>query len=232
MKKRLSLMVTFLFIFVSLPAEAGTITGKVNFTGTAPDPQKIMMDADPVCAGLHPEPVFTEDVLANPNSTLRNVFVYVKEGLEGKSFPTPAEPVTFNQKGCHYTPHVFGIRVNQTLEVVNSDATLHNVHGMPTQSKEFNLGMPIQGMKLTRKFDKAEIMVKFKCDVHPWMNAYVGVLSHPFFSVTGEQGNFEIKDLPAGSYTVEAWHEKYGTKTQQITVNETGTQTLEFTFSG
>ena len=232
MKKRLSLMVMFLFTFVSLPAEAGIITGKVSFSGTAPVPQKIAMDADPVCAGLHLEPIFTEDVLVNPNGTLQNVFVYVKEGLEGKSIPTPAEPVTFDQKGCHYTPHVFGIRVNQPLEVVNSDATLHNVHGMPTQSKEFNLGMPIQGMKLTRKFDKPEIMVKFKCDVHPWMNAYVGVLSHPFFSVTGEQGNFEIKDLPAGTYTVEAWHEKYGTQTQQITVDETGTQTLDFTFSG
>ena len=213
-------------------AHAGTVTGKVDFTGTAPTPEKISMDADPICAGLHAAPVFTESAVVNPGNTLRNVFVYVKQGVEGKTFEAPKGPVVFDQKGCHYTPHVFGLQVNQTLEVRNSDATLHNVHGQPPQEKEFNLGMPIQGMKLNRKFTQPEIMVKFKCDVHPWMNAYAGVLPHPFFSVTGETGTYEIKNLPAGSYVIEAWHEKYGTKTQNVTVDEAGTQAVDFSFGG
>jgi len=234
--RTLSVSVTMFCVSVALgfssQALAGTVTGKVSFTGQAPTPQKISMGADPTCAAFHKEPVFTEDVVANANGTLKNVFVYVKEGLEGKTFPAATQSVLLDQKGCRYTPHVFGIQVNQPLEILNSDATLHNVHGMPRESKEFNLGMPIQGMKLNRKFDKPEIMVKFKCDVHPWMNAYAGVLTHPFFNVTSDQGAFEIKDLPAGSYVIEAWHEKYGVQTQQVTVDEAGTQTIDFNFAG
>ena len=218
-------------IFLSGTAFAGTVTGKVSFTGTAPAQQKISMDADATCSGMHPDPVYTEEVAVNPDNTLRNVFVYVKEGLEGKTFPTPAEHVVMDQKGCHYSPHVYGIQTGQPLDIVNSDSTLHNVHGMPTQSKEFNMGMPIQGMKLTKSFDKPEVMVKFKCDVHPWMRAYAGVVSHPFYSVTGDGGTFEIKNLPAGTYMIEAWHETYGTKTQSVTVDESGTQTVDFGFA-
>ncbi len=229
MKKFMLIAVTF-FLFLS-QLFAGTVTGKVNFTGTAPVNEKISMNADPVCSSLHATPVFTETVLANDNKTLKNVFVYVKEGLEGKTFPTPSTPVTIDQKGCQYIPHVFGIQVNQTLEIVNSDSTLHNIHALPEKNKQFNLGMPLQGMKLNKKFDTPEVMAKFKCDVHPWMNAYVGVLPHPYFSVTGTDGTFEIKDLPAGEYTVEAWHEKYGTQTQKITVVE-GSSSVDFTFNG
>ena len=172
-----------------------------------------------------------EDVAVNANGTLKNVFVYVKEGLEGKTFAPKTDKVVMDQKGCRYTPHVLGAQVNQPVEIVNSDSTLHNVHGMPPSSKEFNLGMPIQGMKLTRKFDKPDVMVKFKCDVHPWMNAYAGVLPHPFFAVTGEDGSFEIKNLPAGKYTLEAWHEKYGVQTQEIMVDETGQANAVFKFT-
>jgi len=234
MKRFSGLFLMFLIagLFLTVPAHAGTVTGKINITGTASAPEKINMDADPVCAGLHPEPFFSEDVVVNPDKTLQNVFVYVKEGLEGKTFETPKEAVAFDQKGCHYIPHVFGLQVNQPLEVLNSDATLHNVHGQPTKSKEFNLGMPIQGMKVTRKFDQPEVMVKFKCDVHPWMHAYAGVLPHPFFNVSGENGTYEIKNLPAGSYIIEAWHEKYGTQIQNVTVDETGIKTIDFTFAG
>ena len=224
---------TFVLLLMSVHfADAGTVTGKINFTGTPPVAQKIDMNADPICAGMHSEPVFTEEVVVNPNQTLKNVFVYVKEGLEGKTFEPPQEPVVFDQQGCHYTPHVFGLQVNQPLEIRNSDATLHNVHGKPVVSKEFNLGMPIQGMKLTRKFDKPEVMMKFKCDVHPWMHAFTGVLPHPFFAVTNDQGSYEIKNLPAGSYTVEAWQEKYGPQTQKITVDEAGTVTADFNYAG
>ncbi len=201
MKKIFSLpiLISLSLLVISTSAFAGTITGKASFAGTPPVPQPIDMNADPVCQGLHPEPVTTQDVVLNGDQTLQNVFVYVKEGLEGKTFEPPKESVTMDQKGCMYHPHVFGVQVNQAVEIVNSDSTLHNVHGMPQQSKEFNLGMPIQGMKLPHKFDKPEVMVKFKCDVHPWMNAFIGVLPHPFFSVTGDKGTYEIKNLPAGN---------------------------------
>jgi plastocyanin len=227
---------TFLFLAVSVliftaPALAGNVTGKVSFTGTPPTPQKIDMAADPVCAGQNANGLTTEDVIVNADGTLQNVFVYVKEGLEGKTFDVPQQPAVLDQKGCHYTPHVFGLQVGQPLQILNSDSTLHNVHGLPKKSKEFNLGMPLQGMKLNRKFDAPEIMVKFKCDVHPWMSAYAGVVPHPFYAVTGEAGSFEIKDLPPGNYVLEAWHEKYGTQTQSVTVDEAGPKTVDFSFA-
>ena len=218
-------------LFLSRQLFAATVSGSVQFSGTAPKMEPISMSADPVCAGLHSAPVQTETVIANSNNTLKNVFVYVKEGLEGKAFEPPKESVVIDQKGCQYHPHVFGIQVGQKLEIVNSDNTLHNVHSLAEKSKQFNLGMPIQGMKLPKQFDNPEVMVKFKCDVHPWMNAFIGVLTHPFFAVTGDDGSFEIKNLPPGEYTIEAWHEKYGTQTQKITVPESGSEKVTFTFS-
>ena len=222
----------FVMLLLSKQLFAGTISGSVKFAGTKPQAEQIHMDADPVCTSLHPEPFYSEEVVVNDNGTLKNVFVYVKEGLEGKTFPAPTEPVVFDQRGCWYTPHVFGIQVGQPLEIVNSDNTLHNVHSLAAKSKQFNLGMPLQGMKLTKKYENPEIMSKIKCDVHPWMNAYAGVLTHPFFSVTGTDGSFQIKDLPLGSYVLEAWHEKYGTQTQSVTVTDETPVNVEFTFSG
>jgi len=228
--KTISLLGVFAML-LSQPVFAGTVSGTINFTGTAPDPQVITMDADPTCSSFHTGAVYSEEVVLNENQTLKNVFVYVKTGLEGKTFPTPSEPVTMDQNGCQYSPHVFGVQVGQDVQIVNSDTTLHNVHAMPHESKEFNLGMPIKGMKLKKKFTAPEVMVKFKCDVHPWMNAYAGVLPHPFFSVSGDQGTFEIKDLPAGTYTIEAWHEKYGTQTAEVTVAEDAS-TVDFSYQG
>jgi len=137
--------------------------------------------------------------------------------------------IVIDQKGCQYLPHVLGIQVGQNLQIVNSDNTLHNVHSLADRSKQFNLGMPIQGMKVKKKFTSEEIMVKFKCDVHPWMNAYIGVLSHPFYGVSGDDGSFSINDLPPGDYVVEAWHEKYGTQTQSVSVGDGGGE-ASFTF--
>lgn len=206
---------------------AATLAGKVSLEGTAPESQALSMDADPTCMMAHTEPVTSHEVVVNANNTLKNVFVYVKEGLAGQAFQAPIDPVVFDQKGCLYDPHVFGVRVNQPIEIVNSDPTLHNVHALPTNSAEFNLGMPIQGMKLKKTFTAPEIMVKIKCEVHPWMAAYVGVIDHPFFGVTNDQGAFEIKDLPPGEYILEAWHEKFGVQTQSITVTD---QPQEVTF--
>jgi len=201
-------------------AVGSALTGKVIFEGTPPAPQPIRMDADPVCLLQHKDGSTSEEVVVNGNGTLKNVFVYVKEGLAGQKFDSPAEPVVFDQKGCRYEPRVFGIMVNQPFEILNSDSTLHNVHSLAKASKEFNLGMPIQGMKLTQKFTAPEIMVKIKCEVHPWMAAYGGVVDHPFYAVTGDDGTFTIKDLPPGAYVLEAWHEKFGTQTATVKVPE------------
>lgn len=212
------LILWVLMIAIHNAAHAATIDGKVSFEGTAPESKKVDLSADPNCSALHPDGLISEEVTVNTNGTLKNVFVYVREGLEGKTFSPPTEPAVLDQKGCWYEPHVFGIQVNQPLEIINSDNTLHNVHSLPAVNKEFNLGMPIQGMKLRKSFSKPETMVKFKCDVHPWMASYAGVLEHPFYSVTSGEGTFEIKDLPPGSYVIEAWHEKYGIQSQKVSL--------------
>jgi plastocyanin len=218
------LLVLFgVFLMIGEPtANAATLTGKVAFDGQPPATQKLKMDADANCKLMHPEGVEDDSVLVNANGTLKNVFVYVKEGLKGKKFDAPKDAVKFDQKGCQYSPKVFGIMTGQPLEIINSDNTLHNVHSLSNSSPQFNLGMPIQGMKLKKTFAKPEVMVKIKCDVHPWMAAYAGVLDHPFYAVTGDDGSFEIKNLPPGEYVVEAWHEKFGVQSQNVTIAAEG----------
>jgi plastocyanin len=210
------------------PATA-TISGKVVFSGTPPSGDRLMMDADPICKMIHSADVLSQASEVNADGTLPHVFVYVKEGAGG-DHPTPKDPVTIDQVGCMYEPHVFGVQVGQGIRIVNSDDTLHNVHAVPKDNKQFNLAMPFKGMELTKKFNTPEVMVKFKCDVHPWMNAYVGVVAHPFFAATGNSGSFTLPKLPAGTYTLEAWHETYGTQTQAVTVANNETKDITFTF--
>ena len=206
-----------------------TLKGKVTLDGTAPAREKIAMDADAYCKANHADTVFSDSVVVNPGGTLQYVFVYVKEGISGK-YPALKDPVVFDQRGCMYSPHVLGVRVDQPFKILNSDETLHNVHALPEKSTQFNLAMPFKGMELSKKFTKPEIMVKIKCDVHPWMAAYVGVLSHPFFAVSGADGTFQLPKLPAGTYTLEAWHEKFGTQTQSVTLGDNETKDISFTF--
>ena len=214
------------------PATSGaSIRGTITFQGTAPVAERVKMDADPVCQQQHATPVSSEEVVVNSNGTLKNVFVYVKDGAKGP-FAAPTTRVALTQSGCWYTPHVFGIQAGQPLEIVNDDATLHNVNAKPTMNQPFNVAQPVKGMKTTKKFDKPEVMVKFKCNVHPWMNAYAGVVDSPFFSVSGADGTFTITGLSAGTYTIEAWHEKYGAQTQTVTVGSGDTQSIAFTFKG
>ncbi len=213
------------------PATAATISGKVIFKGASPENEPILMDAEPVCQEQYPEGAFTETVLVNENGTLLNVFVYVKDGLGDLKFPVPTEGVVLDQKGCRYHPHVFGIQVGQDLIIRNSDGILHNIHPMPTVNRAFNLGQP-KAMDSVKKFDKVEVMIRIECDIHDWMLGYVGVLDHPYFSVTGTEGTFTLPNLPPGTYTIEAWHEKYGTQTMEVTVGEKETKEIEFTFSG
>jgi plastocyanin len=207
-------------------ANAGGVKGVVNYSGPDTD-TPIAMNADPTCASLHATPVDTGKYQVK-DGKLGNVFVYVKTGLEGKSFPTPTEKKTLDQQGCQYHPHVMGLQVGQPLAIKNSDATLHNIHAMPASNTEFNQGQPIKDMSFDKTFDKAEVMVPFKCDVHPWMNAYIGVLEHPYYTVSGDDGSFSIDKLPAGTYTLEAWHEELGTATKDVTV--AANQTVDVTF--
>jgi len=212
-------------------ATAATISGKVNFTGTAPEPEQILMDAEPVCLDKHTGGVTSEAVVVNSNNTLKNVFVYVKDGLGDLEFPVPQEPVVLDQNGCVYSPHVFGIQVNQEMIIRNSDGILHNIHPMPDVNRPYNLGQPVE-MDSSKKFDKAELYIPIKCDVHDWMLAYVSVLDHPYFSTSGDDGTFSLPNLPPGTYTVVAWHETYGEQEMSVTVGDSETKEIEFTFAG
>jgi plastocyanin len=211
--------------------EAGSVTGTVVIDGAMPKNLPIKMNADPVCLKEAPGTQLAETYLVGSDGkSLGNVFVYVKDGLGNYVFDTPTEVAKLDQQGCRYRPHVFGVRVNQPIEISNSDPTLHNIHAMPKTNSEFNTAQPLKNMKITQTFDKKEVMVPFKCEVHGWMNAYVGVLDHPYFAVTGDDGKFELKDLPAGTYTIEAWHEKLPVQTQSVTLGAKETKDISFTF--
>lgn len=216
--------------------DSGVIKGSVKFEGGAPKMKKIKMDAESSCKAHHEkagEPARDETVVVNKNGTLCNVVVYVKSGIpEGKTFPVPAEPVTLDQRGCQYHPHVWGMMAGQTLRILNSDdGVLHNVHAFSEKDNGFNKGMPgAPGVKIEEAIKNAETPLKIKCDVHGWMTCYAFVLPHPFHATSNADGAFEIKGLPAGDYTIEAWHEKYPAQTQTVKVGAGETKELGFTF--
>jgi plastocyanin len=214
------------------PAASGptsTVSGAATFAGTSTD-TPIQMSADPKCAALHKEPVTTGKTVA-ANGKLANVFVYVKSGLpSGATYPAPTTKAEINQEGCLYHPHIQGMQVGQALLIKNSDDTLHNIHALPKTNTEFNQGQPFKGMSFEKTFTKPEVMVHFKCDVHPWMSSYIGVVDNPFFAVTKEDGTFTIPNLPPGKYTLEAWHEELGTQDQDITVAAGAPVTANFDF--
>ncbi|MDQ3213785.1 MAG: carboxypeptidase regulatory-like domain-containing protein [Acidobacteriota bacterium] len=211
-------------------SKAGRLTGRVVLTGDAPANPPIKLSADPFCAGQHPNGATFENFVVKDGG-LENVFVYVKDGLGNYYFDLPSEPAKLDQQACQYRPHVLGVRVGQPLEISNSDETMHNVHAMPETNREFNLGQPIKRQVDRRTFTAREVMVPFKCNVHSWMQAFVGVMDHPYFAVTHDGGTFALERLPAGTYTVEAWHEKLGTQTQKVTLGEKQSSELTFTFN-
>ena len=202
--------------------------GVVKIKGDIARRKKIKLDADAKCAAMHPEPPLTEDLVADKDGNVQWAFVYVKKGAEGKKGPEPA-PAEINQVGCHYEPHVLGIMVGKDLTVKNSDDLLHNIHALPFDNKEFNFGQPQKGMTEKKSFQKTEVMVKVKCDIHPWMGAWIGVLDHPFYAVTDAAGKYEIKGLPDGKYTIEVWHEKYKSVTAEVEVKGSATANFELT---
>lgn len=207
----------------------GVVTGKVTFDGEPPARTRVRMEADPNCTPEQAQ-ALSQTTIVGPDRGLMNVFVHVKDGLGNRVYATPAAPVVLDQKGCQYEPHVFGVFVGQPVEIHNSDPTLHNVHAIPKTNEEFNFGQQAKTAPVTRTFDKPEIGLSFRCDVHGWMRAYANVVTHPFFAVTGDDGTFEIKGLPPGTYTIEAWHERLGTQTQQVTISE-GAPKAEAAFS-
>ena len=211
---------------------ASTVTGTVTFDGKAPALKPIAMDADPVCAKKHSAPVPNEMLVLGSGNTMGNIMVWVSKGLPaGKTYPAPKTPVTIDQKGCMYVPHVMGIMVGQGYKILNSDGVLHNIHTLPKINTPFNKGMPANLKEASTVFDKPEEVFHIKCDVHPWMSAYMAVFTHPFFSVTGADGKFTISGLDPGTYEITAWHEKLGTKTATVTVGASDTKTQNFTFA-
>jgi plastocyanin len=212
-------------------ATAGTVTGTVTYVGRVPKLKPLSVAAEPACAKKHAT-VPNEVLVLGDGNTMANVLVHVVSGLpSGKTWPTPTKPVVMDQNGCQYKPHVMGVMVNQPFKILNSDGVLHNVHALPKVNQSFNMAMPPSRTEAIAKFTKAEGMFRIKCDVHPWMEAFVGVFSDPFFAVTGKDGKFTIPDLPAGTYEIEAWHEKLGTRKAKVTVGASGSQSVNFEFA-
>ncbi len=195
------------------PATTASIGGVVHFTGAVPAAQKIDMSADSGCKGQNQ----SEVVVAN-DGRLANVLVYVKDGLAGYTFATPAEKVTITQQDCRYVPHVAAAMVGQPVGFLDNDDMLHNIHPMPKNNPEWNQSQMPNGGQFARSFTAAEIMIPIKCNQHPWMKMYLNVLGNPFYAVTGKDGSFELKGLPPGTYTIAAVHEKYGEQEMKITV--------------
>lgn len=214
------------------PLGTATITGEIKFIGKTPANPAIDMSEEPKCKAVYRTTPHEQIVVVNPNGTLADVFVYVKRGLPADAkYAPPSTPVTIDQKGCMYHPRVLGIMVGQPLQIVNNDPLLHNIKAMGKENRPFNISQPAAGMTTERTFTAREVMLPFECNVHGWMHAYAGVLPYPFFSTTGADGRFTIKDLPPGTYTIEAWQEKYGARTATVTVKDNETKTVDFTYT-
>ena len=213
------------------PAATGTIAGTVTFAGPPPAMKPVALGGDPQCARQHQGQVLAGDALVH-DGRVENAFVYVKDGLGARVFAVPETPVVVDQVGCLYQPHVAGAQTCQPIEFVNGDPTLHNVHGTPGRSAPWNFGMALQGSKRRIRVDSPEVMIPVTCDVHPWMRAWLGVLPHPFFAVTGADGRFALRGVPAGDYVLAAWHERFGTREARVTLGAGETKEVAFAFPG
>lgn len=211
-------------------ATAGTISGRVLFHGDPPAMPVIDMSSNPQCERQHRTPSKGETVVVNSNKTLRNVFIWIKDGLPRARWTPPAESAKLDQIGCVYEPHVLGIMEGQQLEILNSDPVNHNVHAESRVNAAWNESQAPRAEHKFKRFDSAEVLFPVTCSVHPWMRSYIGVSPHPFFAVTGEDGSFTLKGVPPGSYTIEAVHEKYGRKEGKLTLAPSGNAVLDFAY--
>lgn len=212
------------------PATAGQVVGTISFEGEPPEGEPIDMRGEPDCLEKYDDQPRDRPVVVGDDGGLKNVFVYVREGLPEGSWPTPDEEKELDQDGCLYHPRVLGLQTGQTLQIRNSDGLLHNVNARPDNQRGFNISQPTD-MTTTRTFSQPEVMIPVECDVHGWMQAYIGVQDHPYFMVTAEDGEYQIDNLPPGEYVIEAWHERYGTQTQSVTVAESGEARGDFSYS-
>ena len=226
--RKLLVQMIVLLSAVGIIYAGGSITGTITFEGKAPKMRPLKLDADPICVVNNEIAPKKEWLILDENKGVKNVLVFVTEGLNIDYLP-PEEPVVIDQKGCIYSPHVLGIMAGQQLDILNNDGTLHNIHALPKVNKEFNKAQPRSKKKLSVKFEKPEAPFKVKCDVHPWMGAYIGVFDHPCFAVSGDDGTYIISDLKPGEYVIEAWHEKLGSQTANVTVSDSAAH-QDFTF--
>lgn len=199
--------------------------------GKAPRLRAINMSAEPNCEQAHPGPVPSEEVVVGQGGTLANVVVYLKTDMSRYGFAKPMRPVLLDQRGCMYEPHVLALQVGQRLEVKNDDPTTHNVHALPANNPEWNKSQPPGAGEIDETFAVPELAIPLRCNVHPWMKAYVFVFESPYYAVTGKDGKFEIGNLPPGTYHVEAWQEKYGTQDQTVTIGPKESRQVSFTFN-
>jgi plastocyanin len=214
------------------PATAGTIAGRVIFQGDAPAMPVIDMSSNPQCERQHKTPQKAETVIVNKNGTLRNVFIWIKQGLPPARWTPPVATAKLDQKGCVYEPHVLGMMQGQQLEILNDDPINHNVHAESQTNPPWNESQAPRAEHKFKRFDAAEVMFPVTCSVHPWMRSYIAVSPHPFFAVTGDDGAFALKGVPPGTYTIEAVHEKYGRKEGSVTLTPNGSVTVDFTYGG
>jgi plastocyanin len=203
----------------------------VRFEGTSAAQTVLQLSGWSECAAQHPEgnpPA--GDVLVN-DGKLQNAVVYVKDGLGDRVFAVPTTPVVLDQQGCVFLPRILGAQTDQPIKMLNSDAMAHNVHGLPQNSSAWNFSLGVKGASRTISVAKPEAMIEIKCDIHPWMKAYLGVFEHPYFALSGADGRFTLKDLPPGEYTIEAWHERFGTRSQKVTLGSKEMKEVEFAFA-
>lgn len=206
-------------------ASAGTLHVTVSYTGAVPQPRELNLRAAPGCAAAHSGPVYDQSLIVR-DRRLANAVVWISKGLEGRTFVPSSEPVVMDQRGCIYVPHVAAAMVGQPVEFLNSDAEAHNVHGKPERAKGWNFIMSRRGSRRV-VVETPEIAIPVGCDIHPWMQAYLAVVAHPFFGVTGESGTVLLQGVPAGTYVVSAWHERLGMRERSVTVAARGTASVE-----
>lgn len=214
------------------PKTAGSIVGTIHYSGKRPTPKVVDMSNDPACVDAHKGPAYEESLVVNKKGMLANVFVYIKSGLEGKAFEVPTTPVTIDQRGCWFHPRVMGIQVGQRLQVINSDPVTHNIHPLAQVNREWNHSQGEGDPPLARKFIKPEVMIRVKCNIHSWMHAFIGVVEHPYFAVTGADGKFKIDNVPPGQYVLSAWQETLGTQEAKVTVRPHSKVKTNFLFKG
>jgi hypothetical protein len=214
------------------PGTAGVLQGTIRFTGRKPARKPIDMSGDPACVQAHSGKAYDQSVVVNPNGTLANVFVYIKKGLEGKTFEVPTTPVALDQRGCWFHARVLGIQTSQTLQVTNSDPVTHNIHPLAQINREWNHSQGAGEPPIARRFVKPEVMIRVKCNIHRWMHAFIGAVDNPYFAVTGSDGTFQIRNVPPGDYVIEAWTETLGIQERKISVSPAGEVETTFTFKG